>query len=424
MIVPTPIPRFGVLGRALRCSAGEAAWRCMRLWSRVTAQQSERFRPAHVAVGLGCREERVAEAVAASEIGVVLDSGEIELQLRDVFGGIEWLGDLRDSAPVGGKVRAAGATRNRDGTFAARDLIAETLDVLAAEPLRRSDLRRRLQCQKQALGRVVRGLLEAGELIELDDGCLALPDASPDACGEPGTVGTVEPGSTAGSMGTAEPVPPRFHGDRGTTAEPSAPALARAPAPALAPAPVRESTSRAHARARAALEPPRNQDREPVEPTTVEPLEPAAPEPPPPELSLPGLDAKQRVTREQRRPMARKLWAYQNQLRKRLDPEAPELPVHDMPGGPMDTVILRLALYPPATCKHALDVFAAEGECIRDEGGDPLEFLNGRTNWKREQFERAAGTTIAAVRKRHQRRHKNGKRATPNEPSRAMKKLS
>ena len=366
----------------------------------------------------------MAEAVAASEIGVVLDNGEIELQLRDVFGGIEWLGDLRDSAPAGGKARSAGATRNRDGTFAARDLIAETLDVLAAEPLRRSDLRRRLQCQKQALGRVVRGLLEAGELIELDDGCLALPDGSPDAYGVPGSVATVEPGSTAGSMETAEPVPPRFHGDRGTTAEPSAPALARAPAPALAPAPVRESTSRAHARARAALEPPRNQDREPVEPTTVEPLEPAAPEPPPPELSLPGLDAKQRVSREQRRPMARKLWAYQNQLRKRLDPEAPRAASPRYAGrthgrgdpapGPVPTGDLQ-------ACPRRL---RAEGECIRDQGGDPLEYLNGRTNWKREQFERAAGTTIAAVRKRHQRRHKNGQRATPNEPSRAMEKLS
>lgn len=79
-------PRFDVLGRDLRCSAGEAGWRCLQLWSRAIAQQSMRFRPAVLAMGLGCREYRVARVVERSEIGEVLPNGEIELNLRDVFG--------------------------------------------------------------------------------------------------------------------------------------------------------------------------------------------------------------------------------------------------------------------------------------------------------------------------------------------------
>jgi hypothetical protein len=43
--------------------------------------------------------------------------------------------------------------------------------------------------------------------------------------------------------------------------------------------------------------------------------------------------------------------------------------------------------------------------------------LNGRTNWKPEPFERAAGSTIAAVKKRHQaRRQRQTRHNAPRKP--------
>jgi hypothetical protein len=134
-----------------------------------------------------------------------------------------------------------------------------------------------------------------------------------------------------------------------------------------------------------------------------------------------GLDCETVVPRQRRPAIARALWRYQNELRRRLDANAPALPLDDVPGGSLDAVTLRLATYSPAQCRHALDVFAAEGACLRDGGGDPLQFLNGRTNWKPEPFERAAGSTVEAVRKRHR---PNARRAAQVERRRDIERLA
>ena len=106
------------------------------------------------------------------------------------------------------------------------------------------------------------------------------------------------------------------------------------------------------------------------------------------------------VPRNERRPIARALWAYQNATRRKLDPESPDVPCVDTPGGNLDRVVLALASYSPAQCMRALDIFAVEAECRRKTGDDPLEYLNGDTNWNPKVLARALATTPGAVRKR------------------------
>ena len=402
--------RFDVLARELRTTRDSAVMRMIRVWVNCTDRETDRFSPRFLSPLLRCKADQVVAALCESaQLGEALDDGTV--RIRGCAGRTDWLAKKRATAEAGGEARACSATRNADGTLANRDLRAEICDALDDRPVKRRELRRLLQVRRDALLREVRALLAAGEVVELDDGTLALAVIEP--VDQPGSVPTEwVPGIDGTEL---EPVP----GTPGTEAVPSA--LALAPAPALAPAHV--STSRVHAHAGSVTEPAQNREPgigEPVgnrEPGTQDSVEP---QPTEPESSL---ESQKPVTRAERRPMARRLWVYQAALRRRLDANAPDLPIQELPGGALDAVIQRLAHYPPEVCKHALDIFAVEGECIRDEGGDPLEFLNGRTNWKREQFERAMATTADAVRKRYQRRRKADQRNPPDDANRSMTRL-
>ena len=87
----------------------------------------------------------------------------------------------------------------------------------------------------------------------------------------------------------------------------------------------------------------------------------------------------------------------------------------------MDAVLRILADYSPADCRHTLDVYAAEGECLRADQGDALAFLNGTTNWSRKNFEHMAAMTVDGVRKQHFRRQRG--RARTNESTRNIKEI-
>ncbi len=117
------------------------------------------------------------------------------------------------------------------------------------------------------------------------------------------------------------------------------------------------------------------------------------------------------------------LWRYQNDLRAGLDRAAPQLPMADRPGGGLDAVIRALANYSPAQCKHALDINAIEAKCLRDQGDDALKFLNGSTNWKPEQLQRAIGSSAAAIRKRYKRAAGGNGRNRQEHSTRKLKNL-
>lgn len=161
-------PRFRVLGRELRCSAETATVRCMQLWSRATAQRSARFALSHLAAGLRCREDRIAEVLSKAEIGHMTLDGEFELQLADVFGKLDWYEQVSEekSGQNDGNARARGD----------RDLRGEVLAALRLGPLSRRRLRDRLRCRAETLSQVVRGLLDSGAVLESSKG-LALGGA-------------------------------------------------------------------------------------------------------------------------------------------------------------------------------------------------------------------------------------------------------
>lgn len=126
-----------------------------------------------------------------------------------------------------------------------------------------------------------------------------------------------------------------------------------------------------------------------------------------------GLDEQRPVLQRERREVAKALWAYQEQVRHLAVPDARPLKMQDLPGGPIDAIVLILATWSPADCVHALDMAALEAECRGMVGEDPLLFLNGRTNWKPEQFERLVQATPDQIRARASP-HKSKRRPTPS----------
>ena len=113
-----------------------------------------------------------------------------------------------------------------------------------------------------------------------------------------------------------------------------------------------------------------------------------------------GLSEQRPVLRRERRGVAKALWAYQEKVRREVMPDAPQLKLHDHPGGPIDGIVLLLGTWSPAECAHALDMAALEAKARGAAGEDPLAYLNGRTNWKPEQFERLVQTTPDQIRAR------------------------
>jgi DNA-binding transcriptional regulator YiaG len=131
-----------------------------------------------------------------------------------------------------------------------------------------------------------------------------------------------------------------------------------------------------------------------------------------------GLDETRPVLRRERRDVAKALWAYQDKARSRVVPEARPLKLQEMPGGQLDPIVLILATWSPADCRHALDMAAEEARVLGAAGKDPLVFLNGRTNWKQEQFERLCQATPEQIRARAGPREKAPARAMPRGSSR------
>jgi DNA-binding transcriptional regulator YiaG len=127
----------------------------------------------------------------------------------------------------------------------------------------------------------------------------------------------------------------------------------------------------------------------------------------------PGLDEQRVVLRCERRDVAKALWRYQDEVRQRVLPEANPLKCADLPGGPLDAVVLLLATWSPADCAHALDMASLEAQARQARGEEPFEWLNGRTNWKPEQFERLVQATPDQIRARASPKAAGSKRTRP-----------
>ena len=381
--------RLKVAAKAMGMNFERLGWRLIPVWSRVTEMNSPIVSLALLSADLGKPADIVAAGLIAGELAESVDEARLDLSpmMGALFEDYRWLARKRKDAGDDSPELSDHGPRDR------------ALALLASGPLRRTELRKKLRIQRsKALG-IVRELLADGLAVELDDGTIAL------ACTVLGTAVSTDgpvPGTdvstdravpiTAHSTddpvpGTDDPIPSTAVGTVAPVPGTNAVLDDRYPepvpdaslAPARAPVLARASGAHTHARER----------------TT-------GPEPP----SFESLDSDELVPLARRRYVARLLWAYQEKCRAKLDPRAPCLPVDDAPGGSLDAVVLALAKYTPSACRHALDMFAAEGACIARDGGDALQFLNGRTNWKREQLDRAAGTTAAAIEKRFQSRQK------------------
>lgn len=126
---------------------------------------------------------------------------------------------------------------------------------------------------------------------------------------------------------------------------------------------------------------------------------------------------------EERRQVAKVLWRYQNERRRGVVDSAPDVPLSDHPGGTLDEVIRRLAIYSPAQLAHAVDMLALEAAHLNAKGHDGLRFLNGVTNWKDSVVARWVATTKDEL----QRRFAEGYERLPTkraEPPRKLKDLT
>lgn len=167
----TPLRRAEVLG-----------WRLLSVWSLVTQTQRTRQRRCVIAEALGLRDAAHLEALVDVGLAEEVEGEERDIELApmgELFGAFEWLGDLRATAPSGGRARAAMASRDPDtGKMLARDYRAEIVEALAEHgPVNsRALLAKMLRADRGRLGAVLDALLEAGEVIETRDG-FALPSS-------------------------------------------------------------------------------------------------------------------------------------------------------------------------------------------------------------------------------------------------------
>lgn len=389
-------PRLTVAGRILRLSAPALGWKLAFAWSYVTEAADSSMALDQVAACIGRNPDDVRTALVRADLAVTRDPETLDLEpMRALFGDYEWLEEKRATAETGGKVRADTAERGDGGRFQRRDVPHELVTLLAdGRPRTRAELISELRVRRGRLYREVTALLNEGTIAEHESGSVALARRTAEPAAEPVSVATAEPVSAA----TAEPVP----------APPRNPAPSSALAPAPAPAPARERAGRARTPGTGPPEPhalSRNPEPREPEPGNPEPRDPAEPE----SWTLDRLTAATDIApRGERRAIARALWLYQDARRRSVDPNAPDVPLVEAPGGALDAVVLALARYTPAQCVHALDVFAVEATCKRDLGDDALEYLNGRSNWRDEALGRAVATTPEAMRKRYSNRLRDG----------------
>ena len=357
-------PRFDLLADALRSlrDRWHALGCCLRIWHQCASRRTDSVRPAELARLLCIRKPltEAAQDLAVHAFVTIADLGE----------------------RVGDRVRVRGTEGRTD--YLERMDLARTLPerVLAHieehGPFKRNALRKYFDdTPRSTFYRTLRQLVADGDL-----------EVTNDLLATPGTVPRESHGNPETLPGQSRDVVP-----------------APDPAPVLVPVP-EESANRARAHTHPHTPIPRDSRENPMGvprdgPTRLA-SSPDAIDPAP--GSIADLSCTERVPRKRRREVARALWRYQNELRARLEPAAPELPLNDVPGNSLDPVVLALANHSPAQCKHALDIFAIEAECLRDQGEDTLQYLNGDTNWKPKQLLRALGSTTDLVRKRFAKR--------------------
>jgi DNA-binding XRE family transcriptional regulator len=395
-------PRVGALATATPLRrASEALCRLVELWSHVTKTQRP-VQPQRV-VGYALGLKRMEHVRVLVEVGLALESGEsgaglLDLSpLSELFGDWEWYGEER--ARAGGIARAAEADRD-GGKFQSKyDWGAELLAALGdGQPRHVAELAQAFGVQRRTIREQLRKLGQA--VLYTGDGMwqCAGPAHSP-AHGE-----------------ALEPAP-------GDALDQRTPSATSAPPPSLALSP--PLSTHANARSReswvsfaeareglglacgeaakalglaedelAALE---AGEREPSSAETYELeqlLRRARGE------LRASLDEQRLVLRSERRAIAKALWECQDRVRRRVVPGASPLKCQDLPGGPLDHITLLLATWSPADCVHALEMAGIEAEVRRAAGEDPLMYLNGRTNWKLEQFERLVQSTPDQIRAR------------------------
>lgn len=102
-----------------------------------------------------------------------------------------------------------------------------------------------------------------------------------------------------------------------------------------------------------------------------------------------------------RHAVAEVLWARQHQLRRDVDPLAPELKCRPTPGGQLDAIKTALGRenFTPADLWRALDVLHGEAKGKREAGDpDPLYWLDGNKNWSLRVIDRALSQTPETAR--------------------------
>ncbi|MEM9493650.1 MAG: ArsR family transcriptional regulator, partial [Myxococcota bacterium] len=197
-------------------------YRLAKMWSWVTTQGTARFPARMVAVLLGKRRdpERVAEVLSASAVGLAVRVGDdLELDLRDLFGDIEWLRELRATATAGGEARASAANRDESGRFAKGSRRDDIVAQLGERPATVADLAAALELSIKTVRRHVRTLI-ADEIVVEDDGTLVLVEG--EASGAHAGPASLDNGADSGE-------------DAGTSAPPAGPAVTSALT--LSPAP-------------------------------------------------------------------------------------------------------------------------------------------------------------------------------------------
>ncbi|MEM9491522.1 MAG: winged helix-turn-helix domain-containing protein, partial [Myxococcota bacterium] len=154
-------------------------YRLVKMWSWVTTQETARFPPRMIAVLLGKRRhtERVVEVLCDPSVGLATQVGEhLELDMRDLFGDIDWYGDLRATAVAGGEARAAAASRDESGRFAKGTNRDAILARLGDGPATIAQMMSGLELSAKTVRRHVRKLIAEGLVVEADS-TLALTDS-------------------------------------------------------------------------------------------------------------------------------------------------------------------------------------------------------------------------------------------------------
>ncbi|MEM9487890.1 MAG: winged helix-turn-helix domain-containing protein [Myxococcota bacterium] len=366
----------------LLCRLGE-------LWSGVTARGQRRMPSLFVAVAIGKRRRvgLVREVLCDPIVGfaeLVEDGGDdLDLDLSAVFGGMEWLGNLRQAATAGGDARANSAVRDERGRFAGGATRERILERVGAAPVSAAQLVEDLNLSPRTIGRHVQELEAEGVIVCDESGQLWMDN---------GTVSGADNGTVSGTV-------------NGVDAGPASPASTSALTPTLTPVEdltrVREReedvrTTRAGARA--------GGHGGSVFLQTYQGGDDASPPPPGPTAQGEGerralslLEMTALLHPQDRDSAARRIWAAQAATRRAIDQSQPDPPADKEAMAP---VLQLLERYSPAQLMHVLRVHEQQA---REFPLDKLRWLNGRSNWTEDAVVRALAKALPARTKRSDR---------------------